>query len=265
MKFLPVPLLVLFAILQRATDGHAYRHLVTYTASAAYHWDQIAPAYGTLALTAWPLLAIILAAVVRNPRELAAARVRPIVLYWGLALASLAAIAKEGSGRNYFIEPWLATVVLAAVALPIATAGLERAPAFAAGALLVAAAAGHYTGFHGLPAAIQDPKSAVAFQRLWEVVGETEGPILSENLAPVVIHRKPVLVESFGLLILRRANLVRTRTIVRDCEAHVFPVVIVEGQLEEVPGLGDCLAVHYRVAETLPPYRVLRPWPAAAR
>ena len=260
-----VPLLVLFAILQWATDGLAYHHLVTYTASAAYRWDEIGPAYGTLAVTAWPLLAIILAAAVRDPRALAAPRVRPIFIYWGLALLSLATIAKEGSGRNYFIEPWLATVLLAAVALPIATSGLERAAPIAAGALLLAAAVGQYTGYHGLPAAIEDPKSAAAFRRLWEVVGETEGPILSENLAPVVIHRKPILVEPFGLLILKRANLVRTRTIVRDCEAHAFPVVIVEGLLEEVPGVGDCLAVHYRVAETLPPYRLLRPWPGAAR
>jgi hypothetical protein len=259
-----VPLLALFAILQRATDGNAYRHLVTYTASASYHWDEIGPAYWTLARTAWPLFAIILAAVVRNPRELASARVRPIVLYWVLAFVSLATIAKEGSGRNYFIEPWLASVLLAAVALPIATGGLERAAPLAAGALLVAAAVGHYTGFHRLPTAIEKPNEAVAFRRLWEVVGETEGPILSENLAPIVIHRKPIVADAFGLLILKRANLVRTRPIVRDCEAHAFSLVVVEGLLEAVPGVGDCLATHYRVAETLPPYRLLRPNPAAS-
>jgi len=258
------PLAALFAILELATGGNAYRHLVTYTASASYNWNEIGPAYGTLAVTAWPLFAIILVAVVRNPRELASVRARPIVLYWVLALVSLATIAKEGSGRNYFIEPWLATVLLAAVALPIATGGLARAAPLSAGALLVAAVAGQYTGFHRLPAPIENPAEAIAFRRLWEVVGETEGPILSDNLAPIVIHGKPILVEPFGLLILKRANLIRTRTIVRDCEAHAFPLVIAEGLLEAVPGVGECLAAHYHVSETLPPYRLLRPGPAAA-
>lgn len=258
-----LPLAALFAILDWTTGGNAYRHLVTYTASAAYNWDEIAPAYATLARTAWPLFAIILAAAMRDPRDLASARTRPIVLYWVLAFASLATIAKEGSGRNYFIEPWLATVLLAAVALPIATRGLQSAVPLATGALLVAAAVGHYTGFHRLPAAIENPRDAASFRRLWQVVSETEGPILSENLAPLVIHGKPILAEPFGLLILKRANLIRTRTIVRDCEAHAFALVVVEGQLEAVPGVGDCLAAHYRLAETIPPYRLLRPRPAS--
>lgn len=254
-----IPLLALFALLDWASGGNAYRHLVTYTASAAYNWDEIVPAYGTLARTAWPTFAIILAAAIRDPRGLAAARARPFVLYWMLALASLATIAKEGSGRNYFIEPWLASVLLAAVALPIATRGLADAAPLTAAALLVAAAVGQYTGFHRLPAPIENPREAVSFRRLWQVVGEAEGPILSDNLAPLVIHGKPILAEPFGLLILKRANLIRTRPIVRDCEAHAFSLVVVEGLLEAVPGVGDCLATHYRVEETLPPYRLLRP------
>jgi hypothetical protein len=257
-----VPLAVLFGLLDAATDGNAYRHLVTYTASANYHWTDVGPAYRALVASSWPLLAIVLAALARDPRGLAARPLRPVVIYWILSAASLVTVAKEGSGRNYLIEPWLATVLLAAVALKVATGGLARARSLAAGALLAGAAAGHYSGYHGLPLAIERPDQAVAFRRLWEVVRDTEGPILSENLAPLVLHRKPVLVEPFGLLILKRANLIRTRPIVADCEAHAFPVVVVEGLLEQVPGLGDCLAVHYHVAETIPPYRLLRPRPA---
>jgi len=153
---------------------------------------------------------------------------------------------------------------MAAVAVPIATDGLKAAMPLATAALLVAAVVGHYGGFQRLPLAIESPEQAASFRRLWEAVREAEGPILSDNLAPLVIYRKPVLVEPFGLLILKRAALIRTRPMVRDCEAHVFSLVVAEGQLEAVPGLGECLAAHYRVAESIPPYRLLRPDPAVA-
>jgi hypothetical protein len=257
-----VPLAALFAGLDVASDGNAYRHLVTYTAAADLHWEGVAPAYRALALASGPLVAIVLAAMARHPREVTDRPARPLFIYWVLSIASLVTVAKEGSARNYLIEPWLATVLLAAVALPIATRGRASAPSLAAGALLVAAAAGHYVGYHGVPLAIGRPDQADSFRRLWEVVRDTEGPILSDNLAPLVLHRKPVLVEPFGLMVLKRANLVRTRTVVADCEAHAFALVVVEGPLDQVPGLGDCLATRYQVAESIPPYRLLRPKPS---
>src|SRR5262249_14713238 len=90
------------------------------------------------------------------------------------------------------------------------------------------------------------------------------GPILSENLAVLVLNHKPVLVEPFGLLTLSRAGFLRTRPIVRDCEAGVFTVVVVEGLLERVPSLRECFEQRYLVAEDLPPYRLLRPRPLAS-
>ena len=75
----------------------------------------------------------------------------------------------------------------------------------------------------------------------------------------LVLSRKPVLVEPFGLLTLSRAGILRTRPIVRDCETGVFEIVVVEGLLEGVPSLRECLQTHYRLAEDLPPYRLLRP------
>lgn len=273
-----VPLVALFGVMVAATNGNAYRHLVTYTAAAGYDWTQVGAGYWVLARTGWPLFAVILVALARTSwaeaaghwRKLASGPAAPIVLYAILSLASLVTIAKEGAVHNYFIEPWLATVLLAAVALPAATRGLTRGPALAAGACLLAAVVAHYADNerHTIPRAIQYPDEAASFQRVWEVVRETEGPILSENMAALVLNGKPVLVEPFGLLILKRAGLVRTWPIVRDCEAHVFPVVIVEGLLERVPRLGECLAAHYRVAESVAPYRILRPnsapGPAAA-
>jgi hypothetical protein len=183
----------------------------------------------------------------------------PIFLYWLLALASLVTIAKEGAVQNYYVEPWIATVLALAAALPLLAQRVGACPRL--GVLLLAAAVAHYTDNWGhlLPRAITYPEQDAGFRRLWEVVRETEGPILSENLAVLVLNRKPVLVEPFGFLTLSRAGLLRTRPVVRDCENDVFALVVVEGLLESVPSLRECLESHYRVAEELPPYRLLRP------
>jgi hypothetical protein len=184
-----------------------------------------------------------------------------VLVYWALAVAALASFAKEGAVQNYYVEPWLATVLAAAVALPMVEG--PRAGALRVGALLLAATAALYTDnwAHQLPRAIAHPETDVGFRRLWQVVRETEGPILSENLSALVLNRRPVLVEPFGLLTLSRAGLLRTRPIVRDCEAGVFEIVVVEGLLELVPSIRECLDLDYRVAEELPPYRLLRPAP----
>lgn len=180
-------------------------------------------------------------------------------------MAALASFAKEGAVQNYYVEPWLATVLAAAVALRMVEG--PRAAMLRVGALLVAATVALYTNnwAHLLPRAIAHPETDVGFRRLWQVVRETEGPILSENLSVLVVHRKPVLVEPFGLLTLSRAGLLRTRPIVRDCEAGVFEIVVVEGLLELVPSLRECLERDYRLAEDLPPYRLLRPSATADR
>jgi len=254
-----LPLAALLGLLVWATHGEAYRHLVTYTAAAGLHWSRLGEGYGELVRIAFPLLLMVAFALLRDPRSLLVGPGRPIVLYWILALAGLATIVKEGAVQNYYVEPWVATVLAAAAALPRLVPRLRVVPRLAV--LLVAAAVAQYTHdwAHQLPRAIAHPDEDAGFRRLWEVVGETEGKILSENLAVLVLHRRPVLVEPFGLLTLSRAGVIRTRPIVRDCEAGAFEIVVEEGLLDGVPSLRECLALHYRVAEELPPYRLLRP------
>lgn len=263
-----LPLAALFALLVRATDGEAYRHLVTYTASAWFDWTQLGGGYGTLAWIAWPLLLLIGLALVRSPRSLFRGPSLTMLIYWTSSIAALATIGKEGAVQNYYVEPWLATVLLAAAALPSIPG--PRAPTLRVAALLLAGAVAHYTSnwAHFLPRAIAHPEDDPGFRRLWQVVRETEGPILSENLSVLVLNRKPVLVEPFGLYILSRAGLLRTRPIVRDCENGVFRIIVVEGLLPRVPPLRECLERDYRLSEDLPPYHLLRPaaaTPVAAR
>ena len=254
-----VPLAILFTVLVVTTQGEAYRHLITYTMAAGFDSTRIGAAYHDLTRVAWPLFLVIGVGLVRRPRALAQGPGALPLLYGLLSLAGLVSVAKIGAVQNYFIEPWLATIVAASAALGPAT---ERpAPALRLPALLLAAAVALYTNdwAHDPPHAIAHPDEDAAFRRLRAVVHETDGPILSENLAVLVLDRKPVLVEPFGFLILSRAHLLRTRPVVRDCEARLFRVVVLEGLLERVPSLRECLEARYRVVEDLPPYRLLRP------
>ncbi|HEY8148688.1 MAG TPA: glycosyltransferase family 39 protein [Vicinamibacteria bacterium] len=255
-----LPLAALFGLLVLATDGEAYRHLVTYTAAAGFDWSRLGKGYGDLVRVAWPLLLVLgFGLVARRRAGPAEDRAGALWIYWGLSVAGLATIAKEGAVQNYYVEPWAATVLAGAAALPLLGERLGSTARVAI--LLLAAAVAHYTQnwAHRLPHAIAHPDQDAGFRRLWEVVRETEGPILSENLAVLVLNRRPVLVEPFGLLTLSRAGLLRKGPIVRDCEKGVFEVVVVEGLLEGVPILRECLEQHYRVSEDLPPYKLLRP------
>jgi hypothetical protein len=219
----------------------------------------VGEAYGAVAAASWPLLAVVVIALARRPRAGPRGPALAVLVYWALAMAALLTFAKEGAVQNYYVEPWLATVLAAAAVLPAITG--PRAAALRLAALLLAASVAHYTSnwAHLLPRAISNPQADAGFRRLWQVAAETPGPILSENLAALVLNRRPVLVEPFGLLTLSRAGLLRKGPIVRDCESGAFEVVIVEGLLEGVPVLGECLKEHYRLAEELPPYRLLRP------
>jgi hypothetical protein len=152
-------------------------------------------------------------------------------------------------------------VLLAGVAVPIVAARAPTPEAWRTGALLAAAACALYTNnaSHRLQQAITHPERAQDFRRLWDTLRQAEGPILSENLAALVVNGKPVLVEPHGIMLLVRTGVFRPYRIVRDCEARTFGLVVAERRFEQTPGLGDCLERRYGVADVLPPYRLLRP------
>jgi hypothetical protein len=258
-----VPLLALFAVLAALTHGESYRHLVPYTAAASYEWGRMAASYLELALIAAPLLALVVWAGVRGPRPFASGLPRLIFIYWVLNLAALATIAKAGAAQNYFIEPWLATVLVAAAAVHALGEGDVRRPVMA----LVLAASGvavyAYPEGHKLPVPIRHPENARDFRELWETVRASPGPVLSENLVVLVANDKPVLLEPFGMLLLAQKGLVDLTPLLRDCEAGRFPLIVAEHRLEEIEGLGGCLAARYEPWKDLATYRLFRPKAAA--
>jgi hypothetical protein len=255
-----LPLAALFGALAIATHGEAYRHLVPYTAAAEYEWARMAGSYLDLARVAWPLFTLIVAAFVGSHRTFAQGPARLLLVYWLLSLLSLVTIAKAGAAQNYFIEPWLATVLLAAASLPALQARLAS-PLMTPAALLLAASFAHYTSPEGrrVPAHIRHPEQAADFQQLWAVVARTPGPVLSENLAVLVLNGKPVLVEPFGMLLLAQKGLFDPTRLVHDCETGKFPLIVAEHRLERIPGFGACLETRYEPFQDLSTYRLFRP------
>jgi hypothetical protein len=261
-----LPLVLGFGALVVATRGGAWRHLVVYNAAAGYEWDRMAGSYAHLALIAGPLLLVVGVALVVAPGATLAGAGRLFLIHLLLKLLGFATIAKQGAAQNYFIEPWVALLPAAAVALRALGERLPRSVAWRPALLLVAAAVPTfaYPSLDRLPRALRRPERATEFARLDELVRKARGPVLSENLSVLVLNRRPVLVEPFGVLLLVKTGLLRPDRIVRDCEAEAFALVVTEHRLEQIPGLGECLERRYQPVADLGRYEALEPRPRRA-
>lgn len=262
-----LPLAALLGALVLATHGAAWRHLVPYTAAADYEPGRMGESYLQFAVGAVPLLLLVLAALLRVPRAFATGTGRVLLFYFGLNLLALSTIAKAGAAQNYFLEPWAATLLLAAYSLR--TLG-ERVPAvgrWRLAALLAAAAVANYAypSLDRLPQALRAPHNAEEFVALTRLLRDTPGDVLSENLSLLVVNRRPVLVEPFGVLLLARHGFLATDRLVQDCERGRFPLVVVEHRMSEIPGFGECLERRYEPEADLGPYQALRPRPLSFR
>lgn len=253
-------------VLVLATHGQAWAHLVTYTAAADYSLAALRKGYESFLVISGPLLAIVLLGLGACPGELLGRRTLPFSLYWLMNLAALVTAAKAGAAQNYLVEPWLATVLLAALALG---ALRERSPEVFRWwpAPMLAAAAVALVADHDaarLPRPIRNPGQAAEYRALDEAVAAVSGPILSENLSVLVRNGKPVVVEPFGLLLLSHKGLWRPDRLVADCEAGRFALVVYEDRLRDIPGIDTCLDRRYERFASLGPYELFRPRPAAS-
>jgi hypothetical protein len=256
-----LPLLVLFGLLAALTGGAAYRHLVPLTAAADYEWDRMGRAYRDFVTLIGPLLAFIVPALFAFRKAAATGPTASYLLYWLSNMAALVTISKAGAAQNYFIEPYVATVALTALfvghtlkTLPT----LARAwPAYALVAALVATFADMERGRARLP-----PQEIRELAELYAEVRATKGPVLSEDLSALVLGRKPVLVEPFGVLLISRKRLMDPAPIVADCQAGRFELVVSDFRLRAIAGMDECLSTRYELSKRLGPYELLRPRPA---
>ena len=213
------PVLGVLLAMSVATRGQAWLHLFPYAAAADYDLAHMARSYGSFLLLASPLVLLVLAGLVLRPRALLRGPNLPFTLFWLLSLAGLSTIAKEGAAQNYFIEPYLATLLLAAIALGVLVEAGDVGPRAWPAAVLLAAAAVVLAGrdLNRLPQAIRAPERAHAFIALDEAVRATEGPILSENLSVLVVNRRRAWVEPWGVMLLAKKGLWDPGVLVGDC------------------------------------------------
>jgi 4-amino-4-deoxy-L-arabinose transferase-like glycosyltransferase len=257
-----LPMLVLFGALCALTGGQAYKHLVPYTAAADYEWDRMWRAYRDFLALVGPLVALILPALVALRRNAASGPTASYLFYWLFNLAGLVTISKAGAAQNYFIEPYVATLALAAL---LVGHGIRTSPALARAwpaYVLVAAAVATFADMERGRARLP-PHEPREFAELYEAVRATSGPILSEDLSALVLNRKPVLVEPFGALLISRKGFLNTDRIVSDCRAGRFSLVISDFRLREIAGIDACLSERYEPWKRLGPYELLRPGAAA--
>jgi hypothetical protein len=259
------PLAALFGALMLATRGAAWRPMVVWTAAADYEWGRMGESYLQFAVLGSPLLAIVAAALVAAPRALLQGTGRLLLVYFLLNLAGLATIAKAGAAQCYFIEPWLATLPVAAWALRALGERYRALRPQWPVVLLAAATVSNYAypSLDRLPQALRRPDRAREFFTLTRLVRETPGPVLSENMSLLVVNRRPVLLDPWGMAMLARMGIFRPDRLVRDCEAGRFPLVVVEYRIRDIPGLGECLDRRYEPLADLGPYQALRPRPPA--
>lgn len=242
-----------------ATGGASTRHLFVYTVDVGYEWDRASYSAGQFAaVAAGPALLVVVAVVAAGPAALLR-QGRTLAVYAVLALGSFAAIAKSGAAQNYMIEPWLGLLLLASAAWR----ALAAAPATARLRLLLllAFALPSLVGrpYEQLPRPIRAPQNAWEFAELDRLMRATPGPILSENLAAVVLAGRPVWADVVNLPEMERNGHANLSPLRADCEARRFRLVVEEYRLGAISGLEECLVRNYELKADLGRYRVLQP------
>lgn len=260
---LALPLLGLFGVLCLVTGGEAFNHLVPYTAAADYEWDRMARAYRDFLTWIGPLLALILPAAVALGTSVLRGSTASYLVYWTLNLLGLVTISKAGAAQNYFIEPYVATLVLAALLLGQAARGSRAVARASTTYVLVTALVVTFADMERGRARLP-PQEPQELAELYAIVRATSGPVLSEDLSALVLGRKPVLVEPFGALLISRRGLMSTDRIVADCRGGRFALVVSDFRLRDIAGLDACFSERYEVWKRLGPYELLHPREAAS-
>ena len=255
---LALPLLGLFGALCLFTGGEAFNHLIPYTAAAHYEWERMGRACRDFFTLIGPLAALILSAAVALGPSAIRGSTAAYLVYWLLNLAGLVTISKAGAAQNYFIEPYVATLVLAALLVgraARASPAVARAwPAYVLVVALVVTLADMERGRSRLP-----PREPQELAELYAIVRATSGPILSEDLSALVLNKKPVLVEPFGALLISSRGLMKADRIVADCRQGRFSLVVADFRLRDIAGMDECLSERYESWKRLGSYELLRP------
>lgn len=249
-----VPIAVLFLAANLYTRGQFYLHLFPYVATAGFDWLR---ASRHLLFFLGVFLPYFLSAAVlciRSGRRIAGSRDLIFFLYFVLTFLGLFSGGRDGSNENYYLEP------AAALFLWAASTGSwwegKREKTFHAiiqlgQTLFLIGLLGSADFAYRMPADLYYLKQSASRQALDQVVKETRGDILSEEVGLMVTNHKPALIEPAPFPVLARKGLWDPATLIGDCRNGRFEVVIAGKQIMDIPGMPACLGERYRLADVV--------------
>ncbi len=188
----------------------------------------------------------------------------PVWLRWyPVALLPLViSAAKPGADFNYFIEPYLAVLLVAAVIFErsIMTTRSSIVRQIVIISLLVQATLS--LGFLLTSEVLYSPQQPRGRQEqvlLSEHIMAAQGPILGEDWGPIILAGKPIFYESFQFAELAKAGLWDDRELIAACERGDFALIVAGNRLLATPRLVTCLEHSYELFDQTASLRFYRP------
>lgn len=241
------PLAGIFFIINLKTSGQFYLHLVKYTKTIAFN-------------TAWifePMqffvqgLAVFVVLIIVN--MLVMKKYTVYTLYFLVNIFFLLGFSKAGSGINYYIEPFLSTVLLGGL---IFLHLLKTYPYFftllLSGIMLQIFLLMPFTTYGNIVKYPFFPHQHASMNVInFYIKNFSTSYVLSEDLGFLTVHKKPLLYEAYGGSWLTFFGALKNQKLVHDCEKRKFSLIIAGDDILSVHGLQKCISKEYDKIDAL--------------
>lgn len=221
---------VIFLILNAATDGEFWKHTVIYNQNTM-KWSLAFPLWRHILRLYGVQIALVIVLVLFNFRRLLETRERATTILFGaLSLLSLVSISKVGSDVNYLLTPEIALAMLVGTLLPACHSPGEsrRWPAIACCVLLAAHIA--HTWRPGIQMIIRkQPPDAMSRNNADAVllaVNETKGEVLGEDAIFPILDHRPVVYQPFIMTQLSKEGKWNQDAFVQDLRRGRFTLIL---------------------------------------
>lgn len=237
------PLLLIMAALNGLTDGEFFLHTFTHHAFVGISLTEAFRGYYEFIRASNILLLIGILGVLLRKRP-------SIFLFYTIfTFAILITNGKPGAKLNYYIEPYIALLLLVSSyhnLLPPAW-GKHTAKAILSVMLLLSLPS--LVKPDDLLETVRRIRSPSDIESRYEIVNEVlakaEGDVLSENVGYLVVNHREVLLYPFQFMMMSRSNLWDPGPLAADCRRGRFAVVFSGWRIESIDGIRECLEEKY--------------------
>ncbi len=241
------PLLGIFLIYNQSTDGEFYRHTIPYMEFYEINYSFSLACYWSFIKRTWLLL--ILSAVSLFQFR----RLNIYTFYFLFAFIFLVTIGKAGAYINYFIEPFLALLILSAFSAHDFSGFIKRNAFFTLlNVILIVTALQLMPSFNKYQDAwerITDAKYGIMQEKQLEatryLLNLFEGEVIAEEMGHLLISGKEVIFEPFQFQQMAEQGLWDPSVLIQDCFEEKFPIILSGRIIESMPGMTDCIKKHY--------------------